>query len=358
MKTILLNPGPVTLSTQVRDALLGPDLCHREPEFAALQNKIRRQLVAVYDADPAQWAAVLLTGSGTAAVEAMLISLVPRSGHLLVIENGVYGERMTRIATNYGIAHTRLSHDWLAKIDAGKVAQTLRDNPAITHVAVVHHETTCGRLNELSALADACAAHGIGILLDGVSSFAAEDIPFGHSALTAVAATANKCLHGVPGTSFVVARRAALECDSTLRGVYLDLTSYYVNQERSGTPFTQSVQTFYALSAALDELAAEGGWRTRRASYRQRLGRIRNALRALGIDGLLPEEESSCVLHGFNLPTGTTYAELHDALKARGFVIYAGQSKLAEQIFRISMMGDITEADLNRLETALRDILA
>jgi 2-aminoethylphosphonate-pyruvate transaminase len=358
MKTILLNPGPVTLSARVRDALLGPDLCHREVEFAALQSKIRQQLVAVYDADPALWAAVLLTGSGTAAVEAMLISMVPRTGHLLVLENGVYGERMTRIAANHGIAYSRLTHDWLAKIDVAKVTQALRDNPAITHIAVVHHETTCGRLNDLSVLADACAAHGVGMLLDGVSSFAAEEIPFEHAALTAVAATANKCLHGVPGTSFVVARRTALGADSPQRGVYLDLASYYINQERSGTPFTQSVQTFYALSAALDELASEGGWRARRTCYRQRLGRIRRGLRELGIEGLLPETDSSCVLHGFNLPTGMSYAELHDALKARGFVIYAGQSKLAEHIFRISMMGDITEADLTRLEAALREILA
>ncbi len=358
MKTILLNPGPVTLSESVRTALLGPDLCHREPEFATLQTKIRRQLLNVYALDPSTWASILMTGSGTAAVEAMLTSLVPADGKLLIIENGVYGERMTNIARRHHIAHQRLEHPWLGPIDLARTQQALHSAPEFTHVAVVHHETTSGRLNDLTALATICAEHKVELLIDAVSSFGAEALEFAQWPIAAVAATANKCLHGVPGTCFVVARRSAVAgAGEVNRSVYLDLRAYLENQDRNGTPFTQSVQTFYALSAALDELEEAGGWQVRRATYRARLGAVRRQLLELSVRPLLEDAESSCVLNAFELPAGFDYSTLHDALKARGFIIYAGQSTLAQQIFRISTMGEITPDDLARLCNALREII-
>jgi 2-aminoethylphosphonate-pyruvate transaminase len=359
MRIILLNPGPVTLSAQVRAALLGPDLCHREPEFMALQAKIRRQLLNVHALDPALWASILMTGSGTAAVEAMLTSLVPAAGKVLIIENGAYGERMANIARRHAIAHQRLEHHWLAPIDLERVTRALQAAPELTHVAVVHHETTSGRLNDLTALAGRCARHGAELLIDAVSSFGAEALDFSQWPIAAVAATANKCLHGVPGTCFVITRRDSLERAGTIeRSLYLDLRAYLEHQDRDGTPFTQSVQTFYALSAALDEHEAEGGWQARRAAYRQRLEQVRRQLSELSIHPLLEQTQSSCALNAFELPAGMNYPTLHDALKARGFIIYAGQGALAQQIFRISTMGDITPEDLTRLCTALREIIA
>ena len=358
MRTILLNPGPVTLSPRVREAMLGPDLCHREPEFAALQDKIRRQLLEIHALDPARWAAILLTGSGTAAVEAMVSSLVPLDGRLLVIENGVYGERISNIARRHGIAAERVEHPWLARLDLPRIKAVLQNSGPFSHVAVVHHETTSGRLNDLQELADVCAAHGAGLLLDAVSSFGAEEIDFSGWPLTAMAATANKCLHGVPGTAFVIAQRDALAtATEACRTVYLDLQAYLRNQDQQGTPFTQSVQTFYALSAALDELEEEGGWKARRECYRSRMSRVRQHLLTLGISPLLGEGESSCVLNAFHLPEGVDYPALHDELKARGFIIYAGQSTLARQIFRISTMGDLSETDLDRLCAAFDAII-
>lgn len=358
MRMILLNPGPVTLSQRVREAMLGPDLCHREPEFAALQDKIRRQLLEIHGLDPAIWAAVLLTGSGTAAVEAMVTSLVPASGRLLVIENGVYGERISNIARRHGIQTTQVEHPWLARLDLARIETLLTTAGPFSHVAVVHHETTSGRLNELAGLAALCAAHGAGLLLDAVSSFGAEEIDFSGWPLTAVAATANKCLHGVPGTAFVIARRDALAtAGEPCRTVYLDLQVYLRNQDQQGTPFTQSVQTFYALSAALDELEEDGGWMARRERYRGRMSRVREHLLRLGISPLLGEGESSCVLNAFHLPEGLGYPTLHDELKARGFIIYAGQSTLAQQIFRISTMGDLNETDVERLCVAFDSIM-
>jgi 2-aminoethylphosphonate-pyruvate transaminase len=354
---ILLNPGPVTLSAKVREAMLGPDLCHREPEFAQLQDEIRRRLLGVYALDET-WASILLTGSGTAAVEAMLSSVVPRDGHVLVIENGAYGERMTKILQRYGIAHTRVSHAWLEAPDVAQIEQVLIDTPNVTHLAIVHHETTSGRLNDLKELAECARRHNVTLLLDAVSSFGAEDIDFDAYPIAACAATANKCLHGVPGTCFVIASRTAMaRAEQPARSVYLDLHSYLEQQDHHGTPFTQSVQTFYALAAALCELDAQGGWRARQRTYLTRINAVRSHLQSLGIKPLLADGLSSCVLHAFYLPSTLSYTSLHDALKAHGFVIYAGQSALAQQIFRISMMGEIAPADVMRLCTALSEVV-
>lgn len=352
MNPILLNPGPVTLSNAVRESMLGADLCHREPEFAELQGAIRQKLLDCYSLDQSAWSVALMTGSGTAAVEAMISSMVPGSGKLLVLENGVYGERMHKIASRYGIAVSAAAHAWTSAIDIANVKHLLEADPDITHVATVHHETTTGRLNDLSALGEVCTQHNVQILLDAVSSFGAEAIDFNDLPIAACAATANKCLHGVPGTCFVVAGRDSLN-QAHPRSVYLDVCAYVKAQDASGTPFTQSIQTFYALNAALDELVASGGVMARGELYRQRLATVRSKLAALGIKPLLASDDCSCVLHGFELPTQISYAELHAQMKAAGFIIYAGQGDFATSIFRISMMGEISGADLARLLDAL-----
>ena len=356
MKTYLLNPGPVTLSAGVRAAMDGPDLCHREPEFSALQTGLKQKLLDVYQLDRGRWTAVLLTGSGTAAVEAMLVSCIPAEGRLLTVENGVYGERMSKIAHAYGIECSALSAPWQAPIDEAALNQTLADGN-FTHVAVVHHETTTGRLNDLDSLLAICHEHGAKVLLDGVSSFGAENIDFTHPAMAACAATANKCLHGVPGTAFVVAERAELETPQDPRCVYLDLRSYHAQQESGGTPFTQSIQTFYALDTALDEFFVAGGQSARRALFRERMSRVRGHLGTLGIQPLLGDNEVSCVLNAFELPQTLGYDELHDGLKDDGFVIYAGQGRFAKSLFRISTMGEISPAAVEQLCESLTRVL-
>src|SRR6185312_3698860 len=192
----LLNPGPVTLTERVRRSLLQPDLCHRESEFFDLQEEVRRRLLAVYGLDPGEWTAVLLSASGTGAVESMVASLVPEDGAVLNAENGVYGERIAQICAQYRIPCQRSAADWMQPLDVAALAGLVGPGRC-THLAVVHHETTTGRLNDLGRLSELCRAHGLGLLLDGVSSFGAEALDFGDASLTAVAATANKCLRGV-----------------------------------------------------------------------------------------------------------------------------------------------------------------
>ncbi|AOI62780.1 2-aminoethylphosphonate aminotransferase [Burkholderia territorii] len=344
---LLLNPGPVTLTERVRRSLLQPDLCHRESEFFDLQDEARARLVAAYALDPAEWAAVLMTGSGTAAVESMIAALVPQDGKLLVIENGVYGERITQIATQYGIAHDVLKHEWMQAPDLAQIAARL-DAGGYSHVAVIHHETTTGRLNDLGAIADVCRARGVKMLVDGVSSFGAEAIDFAGGVIDAVAATANKCLHGVPGAAFVIVRRAAL-AKAASRTYYLDLGRLAKLQDQRNTPFTPSVHAYYALVEALREFDEAGGWRARHAHYKALADQAQAGLAARGMPLVLPEGASSVVLRAYRLPQGVTYETLHDGLKARGFVIYAGQGGLSKELFRISTMGAIGAADVDRL---------
>ncbi|MBN3566347.1 2-aminoethylphosphonate aminotransferase [Burkholderia cenocepacia] len=344
---LLLNPGPVTLSERVRRSLLQPDLCHRESEFFDLQDEARARLVAAYELDPAEWAAVLMTGSGTAAVESMIAALVPQDGKLLVIENGVYGERITQIATQYGIAHAVLKHEWMQAPDLAQIAAKL-DAGGYSHVAVIHHETTTGRLNDLGAIAEVCRARGVKMLVDSISSFGAEAIDFAGGDIDAVAATANKCLHGVPGAAFVIVRRSAL-AKAASRTYYLDLGRLAKLQDQRNTPFTPSVHAYYALVEALREFDEAGGWRARHAHYKALADQTQAGLAARGMPLVLPEGASSVVLRAYRLPQGVTYEALHDGLKARGFVIYAGQGGLSKELFRISTMGAIQAADVDRL---------
>src|SRR3984885_10198427 len=138
---LLLNPGPVSLTDRVRRSLLQPDLCHRESEFFDLQDEARKRLLAVYALEAAEWAAVLITGSGTAAVESMVAALVPKSGRVLVVENGVYGERIGQICAQYQIAHERAAGSWMQAADQSSISAQLdaaAGNSRFTHLAVVH----------------------------------------------------------------------------------------------------------------------------------------------------------------------------------------------------------------------------
>jgi 2-aminoethylphosphonate-pyruvate transaminase len=353
----LLNPGPVTLTDRVRAALGRPDLCHREPEFASLALGVMARLGEVYAPGAAAYRAVLLTGSGTAAVEAMVGSLVPRGGRALVAANGVYGERIADMLRAHGKAFDVAAAEWTAPIDLEEVETRLATG-TYTHVIAVHHETTTGRLNDIDALGARCRQHGVPLLLDAVSSFGGEEIRFDEWNLEACAATANKCLHGVPGASFVLARKDAFERPSGAPSVYLDLHRYLRAQESGYSPFTQSPHVLYALDEALAELFEEGGWRARRSHYRTLTDRVRRGLSAIGVEPLLSRDESSAMLTAYHLPLGVTYDELHDRLKDDGYVIYAGQGFLDGRIFRIAVMGDLDVDDMDRVVESATQALA
>lgn len=357
MKSILLNPGPVSLSEGVRRAVTRVDLCHREPEFFELQDQVIRALLEIYQCDPAQWTAVLIGGSGTSAMEAMVASLLPGDAHVLVLENGVYGERLSKIANIYGIRNRALKAAWGDAHDMEALAELLASGD-FSHVLAVHHETTTGRLNPVADIASLCTEYGLELLLDTVSSFGAESIPFNQDSLQAIAATSNKCLHGIPGLAMVLCRRDALKQDIEQRSLSLHLPGWAEQQLKQSTPFTPPVNALLGLAQALKELDKQGGWKSRNLRYRHLAARVADTCKKLGVAPWLPAQESSCVLRSYHLPAGLTYNELHDGMKQNGFIIYAGQGDLAAQMFRISTMGEISDYDMARLEQALQSVIA
>jgi 2-aminoethylphosphonate-pyruvate transaminase len=352
----LLNPGPVTLTDRVRRALLRADACHREADFAAFAREVLGRLARVYPDAEATHVPVLLTASGTGAVEAMVGSLVPRGGKVLVVANGVYGERVVEMLSAQGKAFEVVRSAWTAPIDVAGAERAL-DGGGFTHVVAVHHETTTGRLNDVGALGRACGGRGVPLLLDAVSSFGGEDLPLGAWNVVACAATVNKCLHSVPGLAFVLVEKAALEAASGATSVYLDLRRYAAEQARGVFPFTPAVHALFALDEALRELGDEGGVPARRARYTALSARLRRGMREPGIERLLEDDAGcSCILTSFRVPPGVTYEALHDRLKAAGFVIYAGQGPFQGAVFRIAVMGDVGPEDIDRLLEAIRRI--
>ncbi|MES9520369.1 pyridoxal-phosphate-dependent aminotransferase family protein [Streptomyces capoamus] len=357
-RLVLMNPGPVVLDDRVRAALSGPDLCHREPEFADLLARIRHKTTLVAGGGDAH-TAVLLTGSGTSAVEAVISSAVPPGGGLLVLDNGHYGERLADIAAAHGIRTHRLEAGWAVPVDLAAVERALVADPGLTHVGVVHHETSTGMLNDVAGVARIAHAYGREVIVDAVSSVGAERVSPAEDGVDWLAGSANKCLEGAPGLAFVVAATDAFERLGAFprRTYYLDLHRHYTAQAKSGLPaFTPGIPACYAFEAALDLALAEGR-EARHARYRALAERLRAGLEALGLELLLPPGQRAVGLTALRLPPGTGYEELHRGLRAAGFVIYRAQERLAADHWRLSTMGRITAADIDRFLSALADLL-
>ncbi len=346
---ILLNPGPVNVSDRVRLAAAMEPMCHREPEYFDLQDDVRARLLRLFALPAAEFAAVLVTGSGTSAVEAMIASGVPAGKRLLVVNNGVYGERIARMAAVHGIPVDEVSFPWQTPADpdaVSRAADTVRDLGAI---ALIHHETTTGLVNPVAPVAEIARKRGVRLLVDSVSGLAGDAIDVASTDLCA--GTGGKCVQALPGLSFVFVRRTWL-ADAPRRSVYLDLAELAAKQDARNTPFTPAVPLVAALREALTE-AIEEGLAARLDRYRRTAQLLRDGFERMGLKRWLPHDALSNTLTTLRLPAGRTYASAHDALKKEGFVIYAGQGSLEREAFRIANMGWIPPAQLERLLGAL-----
>jgi 2-aminoethylphosphonate-pyruvate transaminase len=351
---ILLNPGPVTLSFGVKRALSSQDLCHREPEFSTLLSELRRGIAGLYP-DSNGCRAVLLSGSGTLAIEAMVSSFVPRKGTALVLSNGHYGERIARMLSVAGRPFEVVESAWDEPWNLEALSRRLRTGRPYNRILAVHHETTTGRLNDLEALGELSARWQVPILLDAVSSFGAELISMRKWNIAALAGVANKCLHGAPGLSFVLARHSELESENNVESLYMNLREHDQAQERGSTLFTLPTNLCLALAKALEELREEGGPAGRRSLYLSRFDAIEDAIALAGHLPLISEPAfRSSVLRAFRVRGGDTYERLHARLKKAGFILYAGQGRLSNEIFRVSLMGDIPDASLKKLAEEFR----
>jgi 2-aminoethylphosphonate-pyruvate transaminase len=354
---ILLNPGPANTSPTVREALVMPDLCHREPECFEMMRRCRDGLVRLAGAGP-DWTAVLFTGSGTASVEAAICAAVPADRALLVVNNGVYGDRMQKIARAHGLPAVAVSCDIFTPVRAADVEAALVAHPEVSHVAVVHHETTTGLLNPVADIARVAARHGRRLVVDAMSSLFGETLDVTQEGIDFVTASANKCLQGIPGVSFVLARRRALDAvkGRPPRSVYLDLYGHFASQEADNTPFTPAVQVLHAMEQALAELEEEGPAR-RVARYAENARVLRQGMARLGFEALGTPDGRSSILTTFRLLAGVPYEALHDAMKRRGYIIYAGQGDIRTYAFRVSNMGTLTPKDMAGVVEAFEEAI-
>ena len=354
----LLTPGPLSTSLSVKRAMLR-DLGSRDSAFIAINQRIRETLLAIAETNGSH-ECIPLQGSGSFAVEAMIGTFVPRDGKLLILVNGAYGKRMATICEYLDRSHVLVESPEIHSVDVLALDRALTEDPAITHVAVVHCETTTGIINPLAAVADVVASHCRGLLVDAMSAFGAIPIDARRLCFDALAASSNKCLQGVPGIGFCIARRAALE---STRGnspsLCLDLYDQWRAMDSNGQwRFTPPTHCLLALDQALEELIAEGGVAGRGARYRDNHRLLVDGMRKLGFETLLPDGLQAPIIVTFLNPADARFdfREFYERLRQRGFVIYPGKLTVAES-FRIGCIGHLGRSEILAALTAIGAVL-
>jgi 2-aminoethylphosphonate-pyruvate transaminase len=356
---LLLTPGPLTTDLVVRQAML-KDWGSRDPAFIALTAELRSRLLGVAHGEETH-VAVPIQGSGTYVLEAAVASLIGPADKLLVLINGAYGERMAQIAARLGRVVEVLRWDEDRPVEPELVARTLAADPAISHVALVHCETTSGILNPLDAIAKVVAAAGRRLLLDAMSSFGALPMDLGATPIAAVLASSNKCLEGAPGVAFALVERHWLAAGpGHSASMSLDLHAQWRGLEANGQwRFTPPVQVVAALVEALRLLEAEGGPPARLRRYQANLDTMVEATTRLGLRLFLERGLQAPIIATFHPPEdpGFSFEAFYEALARRGFVIYPGKLTRAPS-FRIGCIGAVGPADFKRLGEALGPALA
>ncbi|MEL3917802.1 2-aminoethylphosphonate--pyruvate transaminase [Aeromonas enteropelogenes] len=356
---LLLTPGPLSTTATVRAAML-QDSCTWDADYnQGVVEPIRRELVRLatgpeYESD---YSAVLLQGSGSYVVESVLGSAIGADECLLIINNGAYGARMGEMARCLGLRHHELDCGETTRPEPAAIEAMLARHPEITHLAMVHCETTTGMLNPLEEVAALCQRRGIRLIVDAMSSFGGIPIDMGRLGIEFLISSANKCIQGVPGFGFVIARRAALTaCAGRARSVSLDLHAQWQTMEQQGGKwrFTSPTHTVLAFAQALRELEEEGGIAARHQRYSENQRTLVAGMVALGFAPLLPEKWQSPIITAFYSPAHPDYrfADFYQRLKAQGFVIYPGKVSQAD-CFRIGNIGDVTPERVRCLLAAM-----
>ncbi len=352
---LLLTPGPLSTTKSVKAAML-QDWCTWDDDYNRIVQRIRGELVSLATVDPG-YTAVLMQGSGTFGVEAVITTAVPRDGKLLVIANGAYGHRMVKIAQRAGIPVCVYECGETEAPDVDHLVDILKQDPHITHVAVVHCETTTGMLNPISNIGAMVKCFDKVYIVDAMSSFGGVRMDMGEVRADYLISSTNKCIQGVPGFSFVVARQNELKkTRGRARSLSLDLFDQWETMENHPGKwrFTSPTHVVRAFAQALEELKAEGGIEARSRRYHRNNRLLVGGMRKLSFRPLLLDSLQSPIITAFHSPPdpGYEFKQFYDLLKEKGFVIYPG--KLTDKdTFRIGNIGDIHPADVTRLLKAL-----
>ncbi|TAJ38870.1 MAG: 2-aminoethylphosphonate--pyruvate transaminase [Reyranella sp.] len=355
---LLLTPGPLTTSASVKQAMVH-DWGSRDQGFIAINKMVLEKIVELAGGQGTH-VTVPVQGSGTFAVEAMITSFVPRTGKLLVLINGAYGQRAKKIAEIAGRAVVSHETPEDTPPDLARIEKMLADDKAITHVFAVHCETTSGILNPISEIAAIVKKQGRRLLVDSMSAFGAIEIDARAIHYDALAASSNKCLEGVPGLGFVVCRTTALaECKGNATTLVLDLFDQAEGFAKTGQyRFTPPIHVIVALGKAIEEHAAEGGVKGRGKRYRDNAKVLIDGMRAMGFRTLLPNELQAPIIVTFHMPTDPKFVfqRFYDGLKDRGYVIYPGKLTVADS-FRMGCIGRLYPEHMKGALAAVREVL-
>jgi 2-aminoethylphosphonate-pyruvate transaminase len=356
---LLLTPGPLSTTRSVKQVMLR-DWCTWDDDYKQIVETIRTTLVQLATPVPG-YTAVLMQGSGTFSVEACLTTAIPKNGKLLVLANGAYGRRIARIAECQRIAHLLLDSGDTAPPDPEALSNALGQDPDITHVAVVHCETTTGMLNPVVEIGGIVKQFQRTFIVDAMSSFGGIPMDMAQIQADYLISSANKCIQGVPGFGFVIARtRELAKTKGYARSLSLDLFDQWETMEknRGKWRFTSPTHVVRAFAKALEELADEGGVAQRWERYRENCGLLVAGMTRMGFVPLLDETYRSPIITAFLSPDHPDFRfnTFYDRLKARGFVIYPGKVT-QKDTFRIGHIGDIHPTDIRNLLAAVQNAM-
>ena len=356
----LLTPGPLTTTDTVKEEML-VDRCTWDDDYKAVTQKSRRQLLQLGHVSEDDYTAVLMQGSGTFGVESVLTSVVGDQDKVLICSNGAYGKRMTDICTHSRIPFVHYAQDYDKVPDAAHMAQLLAQDSSITHVAMVHSETTSGILNDIQSVGKVVRDAGRTFIVDAMSSFGGVDIPVSDWGIDFLVSSANKCIQGVPGFSFILCRRdKLLSSEGKARSLSLDLLDQWKGMEKDGKwRFTSPTHVVLAFSKALDELEAEGGIPARHRRYAENNRLLIEKMRAMGFAPYIDGSRQGPIITTFFYPAGVPFqfSEFYTYIKERGYVLYPGKLTDADT-FRVGNIGEIYPEDIEKLASIIAGFLA
>lgn len=353
----LFTPGPLTTSQTVKQAMQR-DLGSRDSEFIQVVQDIRDELLAVAGVSQEDgFECVLMQGSGTFGIEAVMTCAVPASGKWLIAINGSYGRRMQNIANTHGMETTILNYRENEYVSAEMIDEALANDSSISGVAVVHCETTTGIMNPIEEIGKVVQKHGKTYFVDSMSAFGGVEFDFRACEIDFLVSSANKCIEGVPGFSFCIARRSALkQTEGWSRTLSLDLYAQWMGLEKNGQfRFTPPTHAMLAFRQAIEELNLEGGVAGRQSRYQTNCRQLLEGMRLMGFREYLPESMQGHIITSFHYPEHPDFdfASFYDRLNELGFVIYPGKVSDAD-CFRIGNIGRIFESDVISLLAAIR----
>lgn len=356
---LLLTPGPLSTSESVRHAML-QDWCTWDKDYnEGIVTPLRHDLLAIAGLGEADYTTVLLQGSGTYCVEATIGATVRPEDKLLILANGAYGKRMAQIADYYKLNYVLVSLGETELVTGEVARKALEANPGVTHLSMVHSETTTGLLNPIEEVAEVIRGRGITFIVDAMSSFAGVPIDIKGLGIDFLVSSANKCIQGVPGFGFIIAKKdKMLATKGNARSLSLDIYAQWETMEKGHGKwrFTSPTHVVRAFYQAMQELKEEGGIEARHRRYVENHRTLVDGMRALGFQTLLSDDKQGCIITSFLYPSADfDFADFYNKLKGKGFVIYPGKISDADT-FRIGNIGDIYPSDIKALLEAIREV--